>query len=498
MGYHGSKAETNSSKIFPVLHDIVDLHQSANGGAIIYSLPKGTMGHETSGSYQLIETEGYMIDYLSLCDGTHTHDQITQSLVEKINPIFGPAYANMALKTALNRGYVSLAESPQQREDIRITGTERSFQPQHLTLEIIETCNFSCDHCYYSSSPFKKGRLSLEDAKAIMTKAHNSGVRVIEITGGECTIHPDFREILQFAHDTFDLVGMISNGYKLGTNSDLLEYVASFENILVQISIDGLAKHHDMFRKHKNSFSACEAAVKGLTERGKNVRVAMSVTENNLDDIVPMFKNAKNWNVLQIVFSPVASIGRGCNVSDPGAGSAFLVKEISKRLAPFHGDPILGQKAATPEGVTHKEATNCGAGWRTFAVDYDGEVRACNYSRDSKKFGNMLSDDFDTIFGQEANYLFRNAPSPGGEACRDCKFYFNCKGCFVKAFMVSETEYPECPWRAKWFPNMTLSLDPNRKPVESVSETMAQLPQGDKSQLTACVSCLSVGEDSCH
>ncbi|MFK4106979.1 SPASM domain-containing protein [Streptomyces sp. NPDC019531] len=92
-------------------------------------------------------------------------------------------------------------------------------------------------------------------------------------------------------------------------------------------------------------------------------------------------------------------------------------------------------------------------------MDYNGEVRACNFSRDSKKFGNLLEDQYDAIFGQKANFQFRNAPSPGGAECEGCSYYFYCSGCFVKAFMVSESEYPACPWRKKWFEGMSLSRD---------------------------------------
>ncbi len=481
---------------YPVLDPRIDLHRSAIGGSIVYGVDDGTEGLERIG-YQIIETEGFMIEYLSLCDGTARQGDIVAAMSRRINPLMGPALAERALRASVEAGFITLSPAEVDRAPLRLTGSERSFQPQHLCLEIIETCNFSCDHCYYSSSPFKKGRLSLDDAVRIMDTARASGVRVIEITGGECTIHPEFREILAHACKNFDLVAMISNGYKLGNDSALADYVGGFGNLMVQISIDGLADHHDRFRKHRKSFEACERAVQRLVAAGRKVRIAMTVTDENLDDIVPMFRNAKAWGALQVVFSPVASIGRGCNLSDPGAGSRALVGEITRRLAPFTGDPILGASAATPASARYQESTNCGAGWRTFAVDYDGNVRACNYSRDSKKFGNLLEDGFESVFSQKANYLFRNAPSPGGKECGECSYYFNCKGCFVKAFMVSETVYPDCPWRAKWFPDMPLALEPDRAPVLSAADGLRGLPVGDKAQLSACASCGTIG-GGCH
>jgi len=472
------------------LIDGIDLHRSAIGGAIIHNMSLDEEGHGFSG-HKMIQTEGYFIDFLKKCDGKTTYGELIQILSGNLGQMFGPAYAKQAAIGAIKDQLVHTSTQPLADRDIMCSGSDRSFQPLHLTLEIIETCNFSCDHCYYSSSPFKKGRLELEEAKTIMRKAAKSGVRVIEITGGECTIHPNFREILQFATQTFELVGIISNGYRLGNSPELAEFVGSFENLIIQISMDGLAKNHNIFRKHKKSWEACEKAVKAMVSYGRNVRIAMSVHEDNIEDIPAMVKNAEDWGALNIAFAPVAKIGRGCNVTDPGLGTKEIVESIRMQLRPHKDSNVLTQTAAVPEEAEHKEASNCGAGWRTFAVDYDGEVRACNFSRDSKKFGSIINDDYETIFGQHANFLFNNAPSPGGELCVGCDYFLNCKGCFVKAFMVSETDYPECPWRRHWFPEMSLEMDADRKCVQSSQDAIRRLPQGSKTQ--ACSSC-----QTCH
>lgn len=36
---------------------------------------------------------------------------------------------------------------------VPVTGSADGFYPAHATFEIIETCNFTCDHCYYSFAP---------------------------------------------------------------------------------------------------------------------------------------------------------------------------------------------------------------------------------------------------------------------------------------------------------------------------------------------------------
>ncbi|MFD0367627.1 radical SAM protein [Streptomyces sp. NPDC127114] len=440
---------------FPLVNAGMEIHRTADGGYLLV------------GAHRQFEVEEFFLRFLELADGTRPSATIAETFTEELGPLFGPTFALKALNTAVEAGLCTIVDRPlPEGAGIgRLTGSRDGYHPMHATLEIIETCNFTCEHCYYSSSPLKKGRLDLQQATELMDLMAERGVRVIELTGGECTIHPDFREILARAADRFVLVAVISNGYLLGTRPSLREHVASFDNVAVQISIDGLEKHHDTWRRHKGSFAAATTAARELALLGVPVRVASTITENNLHEIKPLFELVRSLGVAAAAFSPVAALGRGCNVSDPGMGSEDLVREINEQLAAFAQDPLLTKSPPAPTLATKTPTLNCGAGSRSYAIDYDGNVRACNFSRDSKKFGNLLNDSYDTVFNQEANFLFRNAPSPGGAECQGCDYYHYCRGCFVKAFMTSEEHYPACPWRKKWFPGMPLGLDPDRKPA---------------------------------
>jgi radical SAM protein with 4Fe4S-binding SPASM domain len=422
--------------IYPSANETVELHRTADGGYLVIA---------DGGN---IEIEEYFI---------------REKFAADMGPLFGPMLGARALRSAVQAGLCELAESPSltSRGIRRITGSNETYQQLHATFEIIETCNFTCAHCYYSSSPLKRGRISFEQAVEVMDTLAKRGVRVIELTGGECTVHPDFVPILRHATKTFSLVAVISNGYLLGTRPELLREVASHSNVMVQISIDGLETTHDMWRKHKGSFRAATAAARELSRLGTLVRMASVISEANAHEVVDLFHLAVSMNVAAVAFSPVAALGRGCNVSEPGVGAKAIVDKINRSLAQFAGHPLL----ARPPDSHGSPVMNCGAGSRTYAIDYDGNVRACNFSRDSKRFGNVFSDSYETIFGQTANHLFRNAPSPGGAECEGCNYYHYCQGCFVKAFMVSEREYPDCPWRKRWFPGMALQQDEQRMPL---------------------------------
>ena len=330
-----------------------------------------------------------------------------------------------------------------------------------------------------------------------MDKLKANGVKIIELTGGECTIHPNFTEILDYASQTFNMVAIITNGYQVGKSERIAHAICSKDNVIVQVSIDGIEETHDIFRKHNNAFREAVNAVKVLRQHGVIVRIGSSINDANKHQVLDLYKLGKSLGVQRHAFSPVAPIGRGCNVTtSPGVQTKELFSHIDTALAPYADDPILTARADVPTlADTSDMPKNCGAGWRTFAIDYNGYVRACNYSRDSKKFGNLIFDPYDVIFGQRANYLFNNAPSPGGNECSGCTYYMHCRGCFVKAFMISETEYPECPWRAKWFPNMPLTLSEDRYERKTASQQFAAVPDDSDSSLR--FTCKSGGTCTC-
>jgi radical SAM protein with 4Fe4S-binding SPASM domain len=443
---------------YPVLRDAVEIHLSRENSSVLDTGGGIRVGAADFRPFDRIVTDPGAARYLSLCDGTRSHRQIHDSLFSQGSSFIAEMFSEEILLDAERAGLLTVHDRAMPAaKPIKVTGTTAGYHPLHISYELSEGCNFRCDHCYVSSGPELKGRLPLERVTAMFDTFADRGVRLIEITGGECTIHPQFPEVLAHATDVFNLVAIITNGYLLGTNRRVQEAVAAHSNLVVQVSIDGLRENHDRFRKHRGAFDAAVEAIRFAKSVGRRVRMACSCSTPMLDDIPGLFELAEELDVDIVVFAPVSGFGRGCDIAD-STDDHQLYHEVLTRLLPFRDRP-LSKRAEVPENNEEGDH-NCGAGWRSFAVNWRGDVRSCLFLSDSKQFGNVFSDDWNGIFGQDDMHLFRNAPRPGGPDCEGCAHYNTCKGCFAKAFMISESRYPQCPWRKRWFGDMTLAPPP--------------------------------------
>ena len=445
---------------FPVTNPNYELHITALDYTLFKvvkasGLPKRKLGMSEFNQWQIPRLAA---EYLLKCDGRTTHADISKTLRAPFRIAIDRAVEHLTAQT----GVITFNDTPTSTQPgLFATGSFDSFAPLHISVEITETCNFLCDHCYVSASPWKVGKREFEDTTTLFDSLRKHGVKVLEITGGECTTHPQFKEILADAAERFHLVAIITNGFILGTRQSLADWVGSFDNVCVQVSIDGLRDFHDRFRQKSGAFNAACHAVRRLKERDVIVRVAMSVTPENVGEVEGVFLLAKELGADAFSLAPVTTFGRAQELGMCADMEFHIQHLIAQALAPYANDPLFDANRLSAESFKRTKEINCGAGWRTFALNgVSGEVRSCLFLADSKKFGSVDRDEYDDIFTNPYMTMFRNAPSPSPslDTCRTCRFLPTCNGCFAKAFRVSETEYPTCPWRQKYFPGMSLSL----------------------------------------
>lgn len=105
---------------------------------------------------------------------------------------------------------------------------------QHSCLTLIEVtdrCNLTCPTCYASSSPTHGRHRTLEEIKAMIDAIVKSEGEpdVVQLSGGEPTLHPDFFEILDYAKtQPIKHLMVNTNGIKIAKDKAFAKRLAGY------------------------------------------------------------------------------------------------------------------------------------------------------------------------------------------------------------------------------------------------------------------------------
>lgn len=182
-------------------------------------------------------------------------------------------------------------------------------------LEITDGCNLTCPMCYASSGPGGR-HLSLTDCqRAIRRLVELEGqAEILQLSGGEPTLHPEFEAVFDFAcGQPIDLVMINTNGIRLAHDRALCETIASrAERCHVYLQMDGLSESVHPVLRGVSLLETKLAAVERLGEYGINTTLVTTLqTDVNFDQIGPLvdFAQSRRW-ITGVSFQPATYVGR--------------------------------------------------------------------------------------------------------------------------------------------------------------------------------------------
>ncbi len=182
-------------------------------------------------------------------------------------------------------------------------------------LEITSSCNLACPMCYAASGPGGK-HLSLADCRRQIDRLVEMEGRaeVCQLSGGEPTIHPQFREIVEYALSReIDYVMINTNGIRLARDPSLVELAARHKDRLeVYFQFDGLSDDVYVALRGEPLLETKLAALEALGRAGVHVTLVATLQAGvNGDQLGPLveFALSKPW-ITGISFQPATYSGR--------------------------------------------------------------------------------------------------------------------------------------------------------------------------------------------
>jgi radical SAM protein with 4Fe4S-binding SPASM domain len=185
------------------------------------------------------------------------------------------AWEAMGVIRQCRKGEACLAEGQIQEYPNKLTSV--------LDWTITDRCNYNCLHCFHAAdNTTQTNEFSREEAFRLIEEAQACGISQIELTGGEPTIYPYFREVVQEIHDRGIRLGcVVTNGSRM--NEELAAFIKELHpNALIAISFDGIGIH-DWLRQKKGSEESAKRAIRTCVAAGLKVVSNMNVNRRNKD-----------------------------------------------------------------------------------------------------------------------------------------------------------------------------------------------------------------------
>lgn len=295
--------------------------------------------------------------------------------------------------------------------------------------ELTARCNLDCKMCYvhtqHNATMLHK-ELSTEQWKRIFDEAFESELLYANLSGGECLIRHDFKELYLYLWNKRVFVSVFTNGTLI--NDDYIEFFKNYPPDMIQVSLYGSNEDAYVSLTGHKGFQKAVAAISKLMDAGIDVRVAVTPSKYMRDDylnILRLCKEKKFYVQVQDIFLLP-------NRDDPTKDDYYLTHDeivtlyverlkLTTTPVPVDNVPDFFGDMCTPStnGLTCK-AGNCFA-----AVTWDGRMFPC--------YNAMIGEGF-SLFEMsyaEAWEKTKNIASEvvNGQECVGCAYDKTCPKC---------------------------------------------------------------------
>ncbi|MBA3249363.1 MAG: radical SAM protein [Geodermatophilaceae bacterium] len=211
-------------------------------------------------------------------------------------------------------------------------------------------CNLACDYCSVASSPQARRReIDRATFEELVDDAVAEGFRELYVTGGEPFLQPDIVDKLLYASARLDVVcltnGMLYQGYR----RTQLERLAGRPRLVLQTSLDGAEpRSHDRHRG-RGSWRRALAGLDLARSLGLPVRVGMTETPDNADQVEPLRDLLAARGVAGRDFAVRPLVRRGLSATGIEIGATNTVPELTVTADGWHWHPAAADLGTSPD-----------------------------------------------------------------------------------------------------------------------------------------------------
>jgi len=293
--------------------------------------------------------------------------------------------------------------------------TEHEQHTCIAVLEITDSCNLTCPMCYASSAPGRNHLSTEECQRAIDRLVDLEGqAEILQLSGGEPTVHPDFEAIFQYAYGCpIDLLMVNTNGIRIATDRRLCEFLAArSDRGHVYLQLDGLTDPINAVLRGRSLLETKLRAVERLGEYGINTTLVTTLqTDINVDQIGPIvdFGRQRSW-ITGVSFQPATYVGR---CFQPDALSRRVTFPDVIKAVIQHASETFAESDFFPVPCAHPNSHALCYAYRTSAKELIPITRFVDIAKNYDLLANGISLTRQQASKMIEAYLRRNACGPG-------------------------------------------------------------------------------------
>lgn len=259
-----------------------------------------------------------------------------------------------------------------------------------LRLSLLDACNFRCFYCMPEKPKFMPARewMTVDEIRTLCSDLVALGVEQIRLTGGEPTLRPEFKSIVEVLSELpLKKLAITTNGVRL---LELLPFLRETACQSINVSLDSLRP--DRFQRvvKADQFQAVIDSIFMAKEMGFKVKVNTVLLKGINDDELSDFVDFSSRYGIEVRFLELMKIGMSCALSEQHFLSArAAIGQIEKhhRLT-----PVVNEYDSTSFGYLSELGAHIGfiaSETRPFCnscsrlrVTADGKIRPCLMAND--------------------------------------------------------------------------------------------------------------------
>ena len=292
-----------------------------------------------------------------------------------------------------------------------------------LNIYLTNACNLRCPHCFMKAGKRLANELTTDEWVSVLRDFKECGGTAVTLTGGEPTMHPGFRTIVESAHGIGLQLTVLTNG--ILWNDELIDELSPCM-AEVQISIDGVDDASNAKIRKAGTFETLVRNVIRFSRNGVRVSVATTFTNDNIDAAEHYAELVNRINEVtdkKVIFKLTKKIlpGRDTHYSEEENKTYEEKIRQVEELTDANAKYEAFMEGHTPNLVS----TNCGFGGLSVAAD--GEVYFCNRVLEIVSQGNVREHPL-SYFLELGEQAHEETGIAHVEPCRRCAIRNVCGG----------------------------------------------------------------------